>query len=77
MYIIFKDKKSKRSHIAVRIKVFLLFWLGDRRIQIRIRIHEAQKHVDPVDPDPDPQHNGILYSSWGHSPGESYIAKLP
>jgi hypothetical protein len=23
---------------------------------IRIRIQEAQKHVDPADPDPDPQH---------------------
>ncbi len=23
---------------------------------IRIRIQEAQKHVDPVDPDSDPQH---------------------
>ncbi len=69
-YIIFKDKKSKRSHKAVGIKVFLYFFLlGDRRIEIRIRIHtsdwwiriqEVQKHVDPVDPnpdsDPDPQH---------------------
>ncbi len=68
MYIIFKDKKSKRSHKAVGIKVFLTFLLGDRSIQIRIRIHtfnwwiririqEAQKHVDP-DPnaDPDLQH---------------------
>ncbi len=63
MYIIFKDKKSKRRHKAEGIKVFLTFWLGDRRIQIRIhtsdwwiriRIQEAQKHVDPVDPDPDP-----------------------
>ncbi len=62
MYIIFKDKKSKRSHKAEGIKVFLTFWLVDRRIQIRIhtsdwwiriRIQEAQKHVDPVDPDPD------------------------
>ena len=38
---------------------FLLFLLDDRRIRIRIhtsdwwiRIQEAQKHVDPVDPDP-------------------------
>ncbi len=70
MYIIFKEKKSKRSHKTVGIKVF-----RDRRIQIRIRnwsririypsdwwirIQEAQKHVDPVDLDPDldpdPQH---------------------
>jgi hypothetical protein len=56
MYI--KDKKSKRSHKAVGIKVFLTFLFGDRMIQIRIRIQEAQKHGDPVDPDsdPDPQH---------------------
>ncbi len=30
--------------------VFLLFLLGDRTIR------EAQKHVDPVDPDSDPEH---------------------
>jgi hypothetical protein len=36
MYIIFKDEKSKRSHKAVGIKVFLTFSLCDRRIQIRI-----------------------------------------
>ncbi len=44
----FKDKKSKRSHKAVGIKVFLLFLLGDRRIQIQ----ETQKHTDP-----DPHHS--------------------
>jgi hypothetical protein len=42
MYIIFKDKNSKRSNKAVGIKVFLTFLLGDRRIQ------EVQKHVDPI-----------------------------
>jgi hypothetical protein len=49
-----KIKSQKGSHKAERSKVFLLFLLGDRRI----RIQEAQKHVDPVDPDPDsdPQH---------------------
>jgi hypothetical protein len=38
-----KDKKSKRSHNAVGIKVFLLFLLGDGRIRIRslIWIHTA------------------------------------
>jgi hypothetical protein len=36
----------------VGINVFLLFLHDDRRI----RILEAQKHVDPVDPDSDPQH---------------------
>jgi hypothetical protein len=46
MYIIFKDKKSKRSHKAVGFKVYLTFLLDDRRIQ------EAQKHVGPVDPGP-------------------------
>jgi hypothetical protein len=49
----FIGKKSKRSHKRVEIKGFFLpFLLNDRRIQ------EAQKQVDPVDPDwdPDPQH---------------------
>jgi hypothetical protein len=52
----FKDKKSKRSHKTVKSRFFLLNLLNDRRI--RIRIQEAQKHVDPVDPDSDsdPQH---------------------
>jgi hypothetical protein len=45
----FKDKKSKRSQI-VEIKVFFYY------IGLMIRIQEAQKHVDPVDPDSDPQH---------------------
>jgi hypothetical protein len=74
MYIIFKDKKSKRCHKAVQeSRFFLLFLLSDRRIQIRIRsqirihtsewwirirIQEAQKHVDPVDPDP--QHSSKI-----------------
>jgi hypothetical protein len=42
---------------------FLRFLHDNIRIRIRIhsadwwiRIQEAQKHVDPVDPDPDPQH---------------------
>jgi hypothetical protein len=43
----FKNKKYKRSHKTVGIKVFLRFLLADRRIRIR----EAQKHVDP-DSDP-------------------------
>ena len=67
---VFKDKKSKRSHKTVGINVFQLFLLDHSRIQIwtrtRIRIHgtstsdewirirEAQKHSDPVDPDSDP-----------------------
>ncbi len=50
-----KIKKSKRSHKTLGIKFFLLFLLDDRRIrsQIWIRIREAQRHVDPVDPDPE------------------------
>jgi hypothetical protein len=55
LYIIFKDKKSKRCHKTAEIKIFLLNFLNDRRIRIR----EAQKHVDPVDPDSDPEHCGL------------------
>ncbi len=41
----FFDKKSKRSHKTVGIKFFsLLFLLDDRRI----RIQEAQKHMDRI-----------------------------
>jgi hypothetical protein len=43
---LFKDKKWK-SHKTAEIKVFLLFLLNERKI----RIQEAQKHVDPVDLD--------------------------
>jgi hypothetical protein len=39
----FKDNKSKRSHKTVGIKVFHTILLDDRRIRIR----EAQKHVNP------------------------------
>ncbi len=53
---LFKDKKSKRSHKTVGIKVFLTILLDGRRIRIRIQIQEAQKHMDPIDLDPDPQH---------------------
>ncbi len=48
LYIIFKDKKSKRCHKTVEIKVFLLYLLNDRRIRlwiqsrIRIRIHTSR-----------------------------------
>jgi hypothetical protein len=45
-------KSQKRSHKTVEFKVFLTILLNGRRI----RIQEAQKHVDPVDPDPDSQH---------------------
>ncbi len=56
-----KTKKSKRSHKTVGIEVFShyleVFLLDDRRIRIRIhtsdkriRIQEAQKHIEPTDP---------------------------
>jgi hypothetical protein len=48
----FKDKKIQKSHKTVRVKVFLLFLFDYRGIRIR----EAQKRMDPVDPDPDPEH---------------------
>ncbi len=38
------QKEVTKQYVA---RFFLLFRLGDRRIQ------EAHKHVDPVDPDPD------------------------
>jgi hypothetical protein len=58
----FKDKKSKKVTKTEGTKVFLLLLLDDRRIRIRsridtsdqwirIRVREAQKHVDPVDPE--------------------------
>jgi hypothetical protein len=49
-----KVKSQKEVAIQFKSRVFLLFLLNDRRI----RIQEAQKHVNPLDPDPDsdPQH---------------------
>jgi hypothetical protein len=51
-----KDKKSKRSHKTVGIKIFLSILLDDIRIHtsdlwVWIRIQEAQ-----INSDPDPQH---------------------
>ncbi len=43
----FKDKKSKRSHKTVGMKVLLTFLLDDRRIRIRIRIHTSDSDPDP------------------------------
>jgi hypothetical protein len=53
LYIIFKDKKSKKMSQNSRNQGFSYYicLMIDRRI--RIRIQEAQKHVDP---DPDPEH---------------------
>ncbi len=63
----FQKKSPKEVLKQYESRFFLLFLLDDRRIWIRIRnpiqIHifdysfrilEAQKHMDPVDPDPDP-----------------------
>jgi hypothetical protein len=36
--------------------LFLLYLPDDRRIRNRMRIREAEKHMDPTDPDLDPQH---------------------
>jgi hypothetical protein len=44
----FSKIKSPKKSQSSRNQGFLLFLLGDRRI----RIQEAQKHVDLVDPDP-------------------------
>jgi hypothetical protein len=38
-----------------------LFLHDDRRIRIQSRIREAEKHVDPVDPDSDPEHCHLAY----------------
>ncbi len=43
-----KEKKSKT-------RIFVLFFLM-KKDDRRIRIREAQKHVDPVDPNSDPEH---------------------
>ncbi len=53
-------KSQKEVVKQWKSRFFLLFLLNDGRIQIRIQ--EAQKHVDPVDPDsdPDPQHWFLL-----------------
>jgi hypothetical protein len=63
-----KIKSQKEVKNQSKSRFFLLFLLGDRRLRIhtfgqwiRIRIQEAQKHVDPVDPDPDPQHWYVRY----------------
>jgi hypothetical protein len=56
MYILFNDKKSKRSHKTVGIKVFLQFLLDEKNPDPSVRSTdpEAQKHMDPTDPDPQP-----------------------
>jgi hypothetical protein len=44
-----KTKSQKEVTKQKESRFFLLFLLADRRI--RIRIQEAQKHVDPADPE--------------------------
>ncbi len=70
IYIIFKDKKSKRRHKTVGIKVFLLFMLDDRRIRIRTSLtngsgsRKPQKQTDATDPDPHYWVQGWRKSVW-------------
>ncbi len=60
----FSKIKSQKESQKRRMQGFSYYFLhDDRRIRIWIhtsdwwiRIREAQKHVDPVDPDPDPEH---------------------
>jgi hypothetical protein len=51
-----KVKSQKEVTIQKKSKFFLLFLLNDRRI----RIQEPQKHVVPVDPDPQHCLKGLL-----------------
>jgi hypothetical protein len=70
VYLIQFSKINNPKEVTVGISVFQLFLLDHSRIRIRtrtlicihgtgtsdewIRIREAQKHSDPVDPDSDP-----------------------
>jgi hypothetical protein len=58
MYLNVEDAVKSQKEVTKQLesRFILLFLLGGRRIQIWIQ--EAQKHVDPVypDSDPDPQH---------------------
>jgi hypothetical protein len=45
---LFKDKNQKEVTKQYKSRFFLVFLLNDKRI----RMQEAQKHVDPVDSDP-------------------------
>ena len=51
-FLFLHDDRRIRSRIRIRIRIHTSDWW--------IRMREAQKHVDPVDPDPDsdldPQH---------------------
>jgi hypothetical protein len=61
-----KIKSPKEVTKQQESRFFILFLLDDRRIRIRIhtydwiRIREAKKHVDPVDPDSDPEHWSLV-----------------
>ncbi len=59
-----KIKSPKEVTKRLESRFFLLFLLDDRRIWIR----EAQKHLDPVDPD---------HCSWLCPPGRSVWASPP
>jgi hypothetical protein len=76
---IYKDKKSKRIHKTVGIKddrrirfhrMHMRLGLPDPDplvdVFIRIQIRDAQKHVDPVDPDPEHCQNVVTMSLFEH-----------
>ncbi len=69
----FSRIKSHKEVITEQyeLRLFIKFLLVDRRIRSRIRtsyypirIQEAQKHMEPIAPDPDPQH---CYVCWAGS----------
>ncbi len=57
----FSKISQKEVTKQLESRFILIFLIGDRRIQIRIRIQEAQKHTDP-DSGPDPQHWFLAYA---------------
>jgi hypothetical protein len=76
----FKDKSQKEVTKQWKSRFSLLYLLNDRRI----RIQEAQKHVDPdPDSDPDPHHWFVhlpvqSMQNMGNSRGRAvYEANLP
>jgi hypothetical protein len=64
---------------------FLLFLLDDKRIRMRIRIREAQKHMDPTDRYSDPQNcpdgkiglRATCATERKHTPARKKIQKRP
>jgi hypothetical protein len=52
----FSKTKSQKEVTKQEESRFFKFLLDDRKIRIRIRIQEAQKHTDLTDTDLDPQY---------------------